>query len=359
MMKRTFIIRLSSLGDVAISVPLIYNLSKKFAETTFVVLSKSNLAPLFENLPKNVTFKAVDTKGKHKGLFGLFKLFDELEVVNEDIYCDIHSNLRSIILGFLFRLKGSSCFRIYKDRFSRKNLTRKKNKIFKPLISSFNRYKQVFENAGFSLPDITEPKSDRVTYEIDKNFCSIWGVKENIWLGIAPFAKHKEKIYPLERMEKVVARFANDNSYTVFLFGGGTEELAIFEKWKNIYPTLIIPYGIGLGKEMQLIGSLDLMLTMDSANLHIASMMGIAAVSVWGATHPYSGFYGLGQKQTNAIQIMLSCRPCSVYGEKECYRGDFACMNGIKPEVIIEKIETEIRNKQINYGLNEQAGNNS
>lgn len=345
-MKRAFIIRLSSLGDVAISVPLIYNLSKKYTETTFVVLSKSNLAPLFENLPKNVTFKDVDTNGKHKGLFGLFKLFRELGVVSEDIYCDIHNNLRSNFLGFLFRLKGSTCFRIFKDRVSRKKLTRKKNKIYKPLISSFNRYKKVFEDAGFALPEISVQGLDFVSEKIHKNIETIWGIKENIWLGIAPFAKHKEKIFPLEKMEEVVARFANDKSYTVFLFGGGSNELATFEKWKSLYPTLRIPYGIGLGKEIRLMESLDLMLTMDSANLHIASMMGIPVVSVWGATHPYSGFYGLGQKQSNAIQVDLLCRPCSVYGEKNCYRGDFACMNGINPKTIIEKIETEISNQK-------------
>ena len=344
-MKRAFIIRLSSLGDVAISVPLIYSLSKKYTETTFVVLSKSNFVPLFENLPKNVNFKAVDTKGKHKGLFGLIKLFGELGVENEDIYCDIHNNLRSNFLGFLFRLKGSKSFRILKDRVSRKKLTRKKNKIYKPLTSSYSRYKKVFEDAGFSLPDIAVTKSGIVSNEIDKNINTIWGVKENTWLGIAPFAKHKEKIYPLEKMEEVVARFAKDKLYTVFLFGGGSNELAIFEKWKKLYPTLRIPFGIGLGKEIRLMESLDIMLTMDSANLHLASMKGIPTVSVWGATHPYSGFYGLGQKVSNAIQMDLSCRPCSVYGEKKCYRGDFACMNGINPKVIIEKIEIEISNQ--------------
>ena len=91
-------------------------------------------------------------------------------------------------------------------------------------------------------------------------------------------------------------------------------------------------------KELDLISGLDLMLSMDSANMHLASLFGVPVVSIWGATHPYAGFYGWGQKPSNAVQVELYCRPCSVFGNKPGYRGDLLCLTSISPVTVYEKI---------------------
>jgi ADP-heptose:LPS heptosyltransferase len=80
------------------------------------------------------------------------------------------------------------------------------------------------------------------------------------------------------------------------------------------------------------------MLTMDSANMHLASLVDIPVVSIWGATHPYAGFYGYNQNPLNAVHVSLSCRPCSVFGNKVCWRGDHACMTSITPQMVIDKM---------------------
>jgi ADP-heptose:LPS heptosyltransferase len=100
-------------------------------------------------------------------------------------------------------------------------------------------------------------------------------------------------------------------------------------------------------QELILMSHLDVMLSMDSANMHLASLTGIPVISVWGATHPYAGFMGWGQKAENAIQTTLECRPCSIFGQKSCHRGDYACLYQIKPEIIIDKLNTFITNKTI------------
>ena len=78
---------------------------------------------------------------------------------------------------------------------------------------------------------------------------------------------------------------------------------------------------------------------MDSSNMHIASMVGIPVVSIWGATHPYAGFMGWKQNESNAIQVDLPCRPCSIFGNKPCFRNDYACLQSITPKMIVEHIE--------------------
>ena len=84
---------------------------------------------------------------------------------------------------------------------------------------------------------------------------------------------------------------------------------------------------------------LDAMVSMDSANMHMASLVNCPVVSIWGATHPYAGFVGWGQKEENFVQLDMPCRPCSIYGSKPCLRGDYACLSGIAPEVIADKVE--------------------
>jgi ADP-heptose:LPS heptosyltransferase len=97
-------------------------------------------------------------------------------------------------------------------------------------------------------------------------------------------------------------------------------------------------------QELILMSHLDVMLSMDSANMHLASLTAIPVVSVWGATDPLAGFFGFNQPKENAIQVDLDCRPCSIFGNKPCKRGDYACLNNIPPERIVERITSIINN---------------
>ncbi|RZL98110.1 MAG: glycosyl transferase family 1, partial [Pedobacter sp.] len=85
--------------------------------------------------------------------------------------------------------------------------------------------------------------------------------------------------------------------------------------------------------------TLNVMISMDSANMHLASLQGIPVVSIWGGTHPFLGFYGWRQPLANAIQIDLPCRPSSVFGNKQCpVHGAAGCMQDITPQMIYEKV---------------------
>lgn len=338
-MAKFLVIRLSALGDVAILVPLLKNLAEQYPEHHFTMISQPFAARLFDGCSSNITFKAVETKGRHKGQLGLIRLFRDLDGKHFDVVCDMHDTIRSRFLGLLFAFYRIPVSRINKERGQRRKLTRKDNKIFKQLRSTFENYREVFSRVGLSLNYFdAHPKMGPSAVAL-KEFEPVYGSKNNRWIGIAPFAKHQGKIYPLEKMEEVIARFARDDNYKVFLFGGGNSELIQMKFWQEKYPSLQIPNRIGLSKEIKLMSCLDVMLTMDSANMHLASLAYTPVVSIWGATHPYAGFYGLYQDERNMIQTELSCRPCSVFGDKPCFRKDYACLNRIAPQIVIKRIE--------------------
>lgn len=339
-MARVLILRFSALGDVAMTVPVIHSLAVQYPNHRFVLLSRESYSPLFKLLPDNVHFLGADFKGKYKGIFGLTRLFRELYAQRFDRVADLHGVLRSFYLGFLFRLSGAAVITIDKGRVEKYNLTLREGKVLKPLRSSFQRYADVFDRLG--LP---------VQWSFNSLFGSGKGPLSTVerftgekqgarWIGIAPFAKHPGKEYLLRFQEQVVAHFSRDSRVKVFLFGGGSRERVILEEWTHKYPGVVSVLGLlSMHEELVLMSHLNLMLTMDSANMHLASLVNTPVVSIWGATHPYAGFMGWNQTAEKSIQVDIECRPCSIFGDKPCFRRDHACMTRISPERVIRSVE--------------------
>ena len=109
-------------------------------------------------------------------------------------------------------------------------------------------------------------------------------------IGIAPFAKHIQKQYPINKTEELIQKLVKDN-YKIFLFGGGKEEKQIAEKISKEIPNVTSLIGkFSLKDEIAFIDKLDVMITPDSGNMHIAALTSVRIISIWGATHPYAGF---------------------------------------------------------------------
>lgn len=340
-MPRILIIRFSSIGDVAMTIPVIYSFAARYPEQQITVLSRKVLQPLFDQAPLNVTFIGADLKGKHKGLQGLNRLFKELAPMNFDYVADLHHVLRTRYLALRFKMLGALTAHIEKGRPGKKKLVRRFHKVMENQKTSFIRYQEVLNKLGFSFQlDFTSIYGTGCgDFSQIKD---IAGAKGNCcWIGIAPFAKHESKIYPLHLMEKVVAHFSGNTQIKVFLFGGGEKEKAVLEDWENKYPGVVSTIGkLKMHTELILMSHLDVMLSMDSANMHLASLVNIPVVSVWGATHPYAGFMGWKQLPAYTVQLDMRCRPCSVFGQKPCYRKDYACLHQITPQMVVRRIES-------------------
>ncbi len=331
-MKKLLIIRFSALGDIAMSVPVVHDLAVQYPDLDITMLSREIARPLFEQLPQNVHFIFADLKGRHKGVIGLCRLWRDAHLSDFDYIADFHDVLRTWWLRTEGCLRRKKIAKIDKGRKGKKALTREKNKVLVQQPTSFERYAKVLEELGFPI----KQQFTKLDYSV---FCETQKMPNETWIGIAPFAKHEAKVYPLDKMEQIIKALSEIENTTLFLFGGGTEENKQIEtlcaKYEHVQPAKSQQ---GLKGELALMGQLDVMLSMDSANMHLASLVGTRVVSLWGGTHPYAGFLGWNQKTEDCLQLDLPCRPCSVYGNKPCLRGDYACMNGITPEQVIKKL---------------------
>lgn len=332
------VIRTSSLGDVALLVPVVASVAARYPQDRFTVVTRNAFAPLFRNLGFNINVVSVDLKKKHQGIFGLLKLSSKLFFSGFSHVADMHDVLRSKVIRWNLAFRFSKIRKINKGRPEKRTLIETK-RLVPPLKSAVQRYFDVFDKLGFPA-EITF--TNFFTF-IPRDFSDLEPFippKEGTWIGIAPFSKHEGKIYPMEKMEVVVKRLSEEG-YSVFLFGAGKKEKEILDAWSSKYSNVINTTGVfRLEKEMLLISYLDLMVSMDSANMHLASLVEVPVVSIWGATHPSIGFYGFNQDPDNAVQLDLGCRPCSVYGDRPCMRQDYACLTQLPEEKVLAKIHS-------------------
>lgn len=342
--QHILVFRLSAMGDVAMTVPVLRALNQQQPKLKLTVVSRPFFKPFFDGIP-NVDFFAVDVQSRHKGFFGLLRLFSDLKKLKIDAVADLHNVLRSQIVRSLFALSGKKVVFTDKGRAEKKALTSLTNKVFKPVKSMVERHEETFKKLGLSI-DLKNPQFPTKAV-LSNEILKITGeIPTSIgmnWVGIAPFAQYEGKVYPLDLMQKVIDELAQNNSIKIFLFGGGKEEIQKLNQLQNNHLNVIVLAGkLKFKEELEVISNLDVMLSMDSGNAHIAAMLGVKVVTLWGVTHPFAGFVPFNQPLENCITAdreKYPLLPTSIYGNKKV-DGYGEVMRTIIPEKVVFKVKS-------------------
>ena len=304
------------------TVPVCIEFLEQNPDVQIIFISRDNFRDLFDRHPRLI-FKGISFDD-YKGVFGIRKLTRQLiREFKPDFVADLHDVIRTKLVNSIFKRHRYKVFKINKGKEEKEKLTNVWNLDKKPLKRTVERYADVFRNMGFSLE-----LSHQLRPQTD----------EKSGVGFAPFAQHKGKMMPLEKSYELARVLSK--SHKIYFFGGGKEEDEILKTWESQIPnTQSLSGKLTLKEELEKIAELKTMISMDSANMHLASLMGTRCVSVWGSTHHYAGFLGYGQTEEDIIQVKdLSCRPCSVFGDKECFRGDYACLEELNIQKIVDRI---------------------
>lgn len=338
--RHLLIMRLSAIGDVAMTVPIVLALRQQYPKLKITVVSRPFFQTLFTSID-NVDFYAADVENDQSGITGLYKLYKNLSLRNIDAFADLHNVLRSKIVGLFFKLAGVKVAVIHKGRIERKKLTALKPKTRSPIKSMIQRHADVCKTLGLpiDLSKVELPGAQNLSREV----LGITGEKDNKWVGIAPFATYETKMYPLQQMQQVIDLILQ-KGYKIFLFGGGKKEVEQLQKMASVSDECVNIAGkFNFKDELTLISHLDLMISMDSGNGHIAALYGIPVITMWGNTHPSAGFIPFRQTLKNSILPDLNKYPyvpTSVYGNK-IVDGYKDCMKSIQPQEVVQKV-TEI-----------------
>lgn len=341
---KILVLRFSAMGDVALLIPVIRSLVTAHPNVEVTVVTRPKFAPFFYDIERVKVFPA-DVDHTYNGVFGMRELFRALiRKASYDLVVDLHDHLRTKMLRTLFRLFFTDVVVFNKGRREKKAFARKSNKVIHRLPHTVERYQAAFTKAGFAFDlqagpyfDLNENVQTATREWLERNDLE----KREHWIGLAPFAMHATKIWPLENYADLIDRILSKTRVKFFLFGGGDKEIKYFEGLQKKFPeTCVITAGqLKIRQEIALMKHLDLMVCVDSGNMHLASLAAVPVLSIWGGTHPEVGFAPYGRDNT-LIQISrneLPCRPCSVYGKATCHVGGFPCLTRITPEMIAEQ----------------------
>ena len=336
-MRKILIFRFSAMGDVVMLLPVVKGILEENQDVEIYLLTQKIFFPFFQSIERLVLLEA-DLKNRHRKIKGLFSLYKEIaRTVKPDLVIDLHCVIRTTILDFFFFLNGFKVFRFDKGTLEKAKLIRTKNVV--PLKSGIERYLDIFNKAG-----IRGRLSTGVLFNSSpQNLGDIRISTRDLVIGIAPFAKHKQKVWGIDKVGKLIRRINQRYSCNILLFGGGSNEITALRNLAAEFDNCVVSSDyFSLSQEIEVVQSLSVMLSMDSANMHIAAMAGVQTVSVWGATHPVLGFAPYNQPSENIVQYSgneISCRPCSVYGAKPCRYGEtIRCMDLVSVDMVFDRI---------------------
>lgn len=335
------------MGDVAMTVPVLRALVAQYPEVKVTVVSRPFFAPFFHGIQR-VTFFPVDLKQRHKGLMGLIRLYRDLNMLQPDYFADFHNVLRSKVVRSLFGCSGAKVATLDKGRKAKKALTALQHKVFSPVPTMFQNHCRTLEKLGFKV-DLSNPVFPSQPALLS-NVGQLTPPKKGYWVGVAPFAQYQTKVYPMDLMQKVIESLLDSGECTLFLFGGGTEEIAKLNRLKENRSEVIVVAGkVKFEEELNLIQNLDIMLSMDSGNAHIAAMYGKKVITLWGATHPYAGFAPFHQPEEYCItadRTRYPLIPTSVYGNKHV-NGYEEAMRTIEPQTVCDTVFKALKTEKV------------
>jgi ADP-heptose:LPS heptosyltransferase len=345
--RKLLVIRFSAMGDVVLIVPVLKSLLHAYPDVQVTVLTRPRFAPFFAGIPR-LDVVAADVDVMYRGLRGMYALARKLSRLGRiEVAFDLHDHLRTMILRTILKLSGWRVVVFRKGRREKKELVRPHRKIVRTLPHTVDRYREAFTRYGFRFDMLPGPflVPDEGAVADMRQWLIGKGLTPSVqkWIGIAPFANHRTKIWPEDYSGRLIDLVRKRIGCHFFLFGGGKEEIQFFQKLRESFPNhcTVIAGVLDMRQEIALMTLLDLMVCVDSSNMHLAALAGTPLLSLWGGTHPDTGFGPYLYDSSAILQVdrdELPCRPCSVYGKETCLRGDFACLYRLTPELVSQQI---------------------
>ena len=323
-LKKILIIRLSSLGDVLLTTPLIRTIKNKNPSIQIDFVVREEFIEAVQNNP-NVSkiYSYTNSKSEKQNLI------NSLSAKKYNLAIDLQNNLRSKEI-----LKSIRCeiLRFKKNNFKKFLLVQFKINKLKDALPIPLRYAEAagineLDNEGIDF--FTENLPDK---RLNKN--------EN-YIGICPGAKHFTKQWPKEYFIELGKKLESAG-YKVVLFGGPDEVSICYEIEKELGNVLNLCNTnlLQAGADMKMCKAIY---SNDSGLMHLASALKLPVIAFFGCTVREFGFYPYKANSIELENKNLSCRPCTHIGRNTCPKIHFKCMKELKPELAFSTLNQLVR----------------
>jgi ADP-heptose:LPS heptosyltransferase len=313
------IIRLSSLGDILLTTPVIRSLKKKFPNLQIDFILREEYKDLLKFNPyinRLFLFRKSDNDN----------LINDLKGLHYDLVIDLQNNLRTRKLRNSVKAKSIK-------KFNKKSVDK-----FLLVKFKINRLKNT-QQIPFRYADtlgnfqLDENGLDLFTGNIETTISK----NENKYIGFAPGSRHFTKMWPKEYYVELGKKL-NENGFAVVLFGG-KDDKDICRKIENELNNVvnlsnndkILTTAVNMNECLAIVCN-------DSGLMHAACAVKTPVLAVYGSTVQEFGFTPFKNKYLIIENNNLSCRPCSHIGRNNCPEKHFKCMHELTPELAYDKL---------------------
>lgn len=333
---RILIIHTAFIGDIVLSTPLIKKLRDTYPKAEITYLTTPVGASILRNNPHLNHIIEYDKRGEHKGMKGFWAIAKKLKMEAYNLVITPHRYLRSTFLTFL---TGAPIRRGYDSAAAsflyneRVHYDKSKHEVEKLLSFVPKDEGKRYEIEIFP----TELEVEKVDKLLEKR-------REKV-VVVAPGSKWFTKKWPLEYFNRVIKELEKREDATVVVVGGKEE---MFFNMPLANTTIDLRGKTTLLELAEVIRRADIVLTNDSSPIHIASAFpNVRILALFGPTVEKFGFFPWS-KNSEVFQVEgLECRPCSIHGGDSCPKKHFKCMLDIKPEMVLERIESILESENI------------
>lgn len=323
-MKSIAVIRLGRLGDVVLTGPTVKNLRFLYPDARVVYVTRGRYAPLAQMLAGVDEVLTFPDDGSY---FDLMRLSNELDRQSPDLAVDLHKNFRSFHLASMTKAEYKV---VYHKRRQERLAAVNDKKFVTPVPHTVDLYNRVIDNLhGEKLarrPDLMLPVTVLRAGSPARNA-----------VAFAPGASSPVKMWSTARFAELAERIHYDFKLPLHVFlGKGEERLqTCFDDWPP--QAITIHYNAPLPEIAALLSTCRLTVTNDSGLMHISSAVGTPTAAVFGPTHEQLGFSPLGIHD-RVFETDETCRPCSLHGNKPCYREEQYCFTRLTVDQIYPHI---------------------
>ncbi|HXX63281.1 MAG TPA: glycosyltransferase family 9 protein [Bacteroidota bacterium] len=346
-LHKTLVIRLSSVGDIVLSSPLLRSLHRHFPDCQIDFLVKSEYADLVRHNAHVARVLEFPPRGT---LGDVIRMRRTVQQSRYDLIIDIHDSIRSRLIAAGAR----DLCRVNKRKIARTLLILFKIDCYARFGGSpgvAERYLETVARFGVHADalelELFYPEESRRAMEA---MLGAEGIPSDAaFIAVCPASRHANKIWPLERFAEAAGRLAAARALPVIIFGSHEERQRCSAVAEQIMRSCAGVRALSLAGRVSLLetaAAMDrcaIVLTNDTGLMHIASARGIPVVAIFGPTVRQFGFFPPERTSTVVEHGALSCRPCTHIGRDSCPEGHFRCMKEISVNSVVAAAEDRMR----------------
>ena len=339
--SKVLIIQTAFIGDVILTLPLVQVIKKELnAEIDFMCIPETS--QILKNNPYITDLIIYDKRGKDKNLKSLSRLSRRVKYKRYDYVISPHRSTRSTYLAY----KSKSEVTISFDKSSLSFLYKNRVNYIKN-IHEIQRNLKLLEPLNIYSSEIIRPElfwnsDDEKVVELllRTNNVNI----ESPFIAVSPGSIWNTKRFPEGKFIDLFNSLA-DYSFPIVLLGSKRDfELCEFIKDNTQNKNVVITANkLSLLQSVCLISKAKLLVSNDSAPLHIGNAVGTKVFAIFGATTPDFGFFPYNEGDKIYEIDGLNCRPCCIHGSEECPKQHFKCMMNQDENIIASDILKELK----------------